>query len=58
MAIGEESDEQALDDRVLTDDSFTDFISQFLRPSGAGNHEVMEVIERRWFDYELTEEFP
>ena len=38
MAVGEEGDEQALDDGILADDSLADFCAEFLGPSGAVNH--------------------
>jgi len=34
VAVGEEGDEQALNDGVLADDGFADFFTQFLGPSG------------------------
>jgi hypothetical protein len=36
MAVGEEGDEQALDDLLLPDDGLADFITEFLGPGWAG----------------------
>jgi len=39
VAVGEEGDEQALDDGILADDGFADFVAEFLGPSGTGDHD-------------------
>lgn len=38
MAIGQERNEQALDDIGLADDGLVDFLMKFLRPGGTGDH--------------------
>ena len=38
VAIGEERDEQALDDVLVAQDGFGDFDAEFLRPDRTGDH--------------------
>jgi hypothetical protein len=38
VAIGEERDEQALDDVLVAQDGFGDFDAKFLRPDGTSDH--------------------
>ncbi len=45
MSVGEERDEQALDDGILADDGAADFFTQFLRPYGTGDHDWKKSVD-------------
>lgn len=38
VPVGEQSDEQALDDVFVAQDGFGNFDAEFLRPNGTGDH--------------------
>src|SRR5690606_2615045 len=45
VSVGEEGDEQALDNLILTDDGLADFGAKFLGPSGTVYHEKTSLVE-------------
>jgi hypothetical protein len=49
VAVGEEGDEQALDNLVLADDGLADFGAQFLGPSLSGIH-ASRISEDLWLN--------
>ncbi len=48
MTIGQQRDEQALDNRILADDGLADFFAEFLGPGGSGGHKANEMRQRAW----------